>query len=282
MNGEELQARVLIGGQLYRVARDWAPVPDGIGKGFISTLATDSAGCLYVLRRGVNPPVLVHAPDGSFLRGFGDGLVYDAHGIFIDAADRVFVVDRDAHQVICFSTAGEVLFTLGERHMPRWNKPFNHPTDAAIGPDGEIFVADGYSNACIHVFSPEGEHVRSFGSVGHGRGQMMNAHALLVDAEGRVVVADRENDRVQVFDRRGEWLAEYHGMSRPMDVFERADGVLLVSDVVPNVSAFAPNGVRIDRGRASLTGAHGITGDRAGNLYLAEINPNSITLLRPA
>ena len=110
----------------------------------------------------------------------------------------------------------------------------------------------------------------------------MTPHALIIDRRNRVLVADRENNRVQIFDRQGVWLGEYAGFCRPMDLFERADGAILVTDIVPSVNAFSSDGTRIDRGRPSLNGAHGITGDRAGNLYLAEINPNSITLLRPS
>jgi len=92
--------RVEIAGRDYEVVRDWAPTPQGTAKGRISTLAVDSSGRLYVLRRGVDPPVLVHSSEGGLLGSFGHGEVFDAHGIAIDARDRVFVVDRDAHEVI--------------------------------------------------------------------------------------------------------------------------------------------------------------------------------------
>ena len=274
-------ARVVIGGITYTVAHDWAPLPSGIAPGRISTLAVDSQDRLHVLRRGAEPPVLVYAADGRFLRSFGGGLVFDAHGIAIDAEDRVFVVDRDAHQVLCFSAAGEVLATLGQRHRPGWNTPFNHPTDVAVAPDGAILVSDGYGNGNVHVFSPEGALRLTFGAVGRGPGAFMTPHALILDGQGRILVADRENNRVQLFDRSGAWLGEYLGLCRPMDLFERADGAVLVTDMVPSVNAFAPDGQRTGRGRPSLNGAHGITGDSAGSLYLAEIDPNSITRLTP-
>ncbi len=270
-----------IAGQRYEVIRDWAPTPPGMAQGRISTLAVDSLGRLHVLRRGVDPPVLVYSPEGVFLHGFGDGLVFDAHGIAIDARDRVFVVDRDAHEVICFSPAGEVLFRLGDRHQPRWALPFNHPTDAAVAPDGEIYVSDGYGNGRVHAFDPDGRLRRSFGAVGHGPGEFMTPHALIIDRENRVVVVDRENNRVQLFDRDGGFLSELRGLCRPMDVLERDDGILLVTDIVPSVGAFSSDGARVGRGRPSLNGAHGITGDAEGVLYLAEIDPNSITCLRP-
>ena len=273
--------RVEIAGRDYEVVRDWAPTPQGTAKGRISTLAVDSSGRLYVLRRGVDPPVLVHSTEGGLLGSFGHGEVFDAHGISIDARDRVFVVDRDAHEVICFSPRGEVLFRLGARHQPHWAKPFNHPTDVAVAPDGEIYVSDGYGNGRVHVFEPDGALRLSFGAVGNAAGEFMTPHALLIDRQNRVVVADRENNRVQRFDRGGRFLDEMRGLCRPMDVFERDDGMLLVTDLVPSVNAFAEDGARVGRGRPSLQGAHGITGDSSGTLYLAEIEPNSISCLRP-
>jgi len=274
--------RVLVGGSTYAVERDWAPLPAGMRPGRISTLAVDSHANLFVLRRGAEPPVLVHDAQGRFLRSFGEGLIFDAHGIAIDAHDRVFVVDRDAHQVVGFSATGEVLFTLGERHVPRWEAPFNHPTDLAVASDGTIVVSDGYANGRVHVFAPDRTHRLSFGKVGRGPGELMTSHALIIDRKERIVVADREGDRLQLFSMSGDWLGERGGLSRPMDIFERADGALIVPDMVPSVSAFAPDGTLLGRGRPSLNGAHGITGDAAGTLYLAEIEPNSITRLTPA
>ena len=160
------------------------------------------------------------------------------------AWDRVWIADRDAHQIVVFNLEGEVLLRIGDRHVPRWMAPFNHPTRAAVAPDGEIYVADGYGNARIHRFSPEGEWRASFGEVGQGPGEFMTPHSIIVDRQNRLVVCDRENDRVQVFDRDGRWLAEWRGLCRPMDLCERDDGVILVTDQVPSVNAFAPDGER--------------------------------------
>jgi DNA-binding beta-propeller fold protein YncE len=274
------RVHVEIAGRGYEVLRNWAPAPEGAPNGRISTLAVDSEGQLYALRRGVDPPVLIYSPAGAYLRALGEGEVFDAHGIAIDAADRVFVVDRDAHEVICFSKDGDILFRLGTRHRPHWAEPFNHPTDVAVAQDGEIYISDGYGNGRVHAFTPDGALRLSFGAIGHRAGEFMTPHALLIDRQNRVVVVDRENNRIQRFDRDGEFLHEIRGLCRPMDVFERDDGILLATDLVPSVGAFTEDGARAGRGRPSLTGAHGITGDRAGTLYLAEID-NAITCLRP-
>jgi peptidylglycine monooxygenase len=219
-------------------------------------------------------------PDGEIHAAYGEGLIADAHGIYVDPRDRVFLVDRDAHEMIACATDGRVLLRLGERHAPHWEAPFNHPTDAATAADGEIYVSDGYANARVHRFSAHGRLICSWGSVGHGPGEFICPHALWVDTTDRVLVVDRENNRVQVFDREGRWLEEWRGLCRPMDIFVYAEGVAYVTDQVPSLSAFGPDGRLLGRCRPSLNGAHGVFGDSAGNLYLAEIQPSSVTRMQ--
>ena len=91
--------------------------------------------------------MLVVNPDGAFVRSCGRGEIFDSHDLSIDGWDRVWIADRDAHQIVVFNLEGEVLLGIGERHVPRWMAPFNHPTRATVTPDGEIYVADGYGNA---------------------------------------------------------------------------------------------------------------------------------------
>ena len=272
-------ARVVLGGRLYEVERFFGQTA-ALTPAQISQVAVDSRGFVHVLRRGP-PPVAVFALDGAFAFAYGTGDIFDSHGIAIDARDRIFVADRDAHQIIAFSREGERLMSLGSRHAPRWREPFNHPTRAAVAPDGEIFVADGYGNARVHRFAADGAYLGGFGDVGTGAGEFMTPHTVIVDRDDRLLIADRENDRVQVFDRGGRWLAEWRGLCRPMDICQRGDGVILVTDQVPSVTAFAPDGRRIDRGRPSPNGAHGIAVSPDGAIYLAEIAPTSVTKLIP-
>ena len=270
--------RIALAGRRYAVERNFGRLPEKIGPARASQVAVDAKDRVHVLRRGA-VPVAVFAPDGAFLFSYGAGEIFDPHGITIDRHDRVWVADRDAHQILCFSADGDVTSTIGVRHVPQWEKPFNHPTKVAVAPDGEIYVADGYGNARIHRFGPDGSYRASFGAVGHGRGEFMTPHAVLVDKSNRVLVCDRENDRVQLFDRDGAWLGEWRGLCRPMDMAERDDGVILVTDQVPSVTAFTPDHERAGRARPSLNGAHGIAFGANGDIYLAEIEPSSVTKL---
>jgi len=270
--------RVTLAGKLYDVQHHWSHAAVEGVRARVSQVAVDKAARLHVLRRA-DPAVVVLTPDGQFLFGYGGRRIFDPHGITIDHLDRVWIADRDAHQVLCFSSDGALLSSLGERHTPRWRAPFNHPTKVAVSADGEIYVADGYGNGQIHRFDAEGGYLASFGEIGHRHGAFMTPHSLLVDRNDRVLVCDRENDRVQIFGRDGQWLAGWDGLSRPMDIFEQAGGTFLVTDRVPSITSFAANGDRLGRCRPSLNGAHGIAGDCSGNLYLAENEAMSVTRL---
>ncbi len=274
------RGQIALAGRRYSVERDFGRLPAGMAPARVSQVAVDSEAHVHVLRRG-DPPVLVFAPEGAFVRAYGEGVIFDSRGLSIDARDRVWVVDRDAHEVVVFDMSGKAVLKLGVRHGPRRAEPFNHPTRAAVAADGEIYVADGYGNARVHRFSPEGQWIASFGEVGHGPGQFMTPHSVIVDRQDRVLVCDRENDRVQVFDRAGGWLMDWRGLCRPMDLLERDDGAILVSDQVPSLTAFAPNGERLGRARPSLNGSHGVALGPDGAIYLAEIDPSSVTKLNP-
>jgi streptogramin lyase len=270
---------VALAGRRYAIERNWGEQPVQFGRAMLSQIAVDSAGRLHAFRRG-DPPVLVFGSDGAFAYGYGEGRIADSHGIYIDRDDRVFLADRDAHEIIAFTVDGKEVLHLGNRDLPQWELPFNHPTDVAIAADGEIYVSDGYGNARIHRFAPDGRYLGGWGEVGSGQGQFMTPHALWIDGQDRVLVVDRENDRIQLFAREGAWLDDWRGLCRPMDIFVDAAGVTYVTDQVPGLTAFAPDGRRLGRCRPSLNGAHGIFGDAEGNLFLAEIQPNCITRMK--
>ena len=119
----------------------------------------------------------------------------------------------------------------------------------------------------------------SWGNPGAAAGEFTTPHAVWIDAENRVLVADRENNRVQVFDREGTYLTEWHDLYHPMDICGYINGSVLVTDQVPRLSLFSLNGRLIGRCRPALNGAHGAWADRHGNIFLAEMIPSRITKL---
>lgn len=263
---------VCLGERLYRIERPFGRMPAGQSMHEVSQVAVDSSGRVLVFRRA-DPPVLVFSPQGELLKSWGSGRFHDPHGIAVTPDDRVLLVDRDAHVVSIWTVEGKELLRLGTHHRPRHGAPFNHPSDAAVDAAGRIWVADGYANARLHVFDPEGRHLDSFGGPGHGPGEFSTPHGIWIDRAGRVLVADRENGRVQVLDGEGRFLEEWRDLYKPMDIWEDAEGGILVTDQISRLSLFAPDGTLRGRCRAAIIYAHGVWGDADGAIYLAELPP---------
>lgn len=246
----------------------------------VSQVAVDSRDKVYVYQRG-DPPVIVFDPSGDMIESWGSGLVADAHGIFITRDDLVLLVDRDGHQLLGFDVHGNRLWEIGSRQRPQLQAPFNHPADVAIDPtNGEIYVADGYGNSAIHCFDVQRKHLRTWGRPGKGPGEFTTPHGIWVDQFQRILVADRENDRVQLFDPDGGYIDEWTDLYHPMDIFVDAMGSVFVTDQIPRVTMFSSDGVLLGRCKPVGIGGHGLWGDSAGNLYFAEVAPvNQITKL---
>jgi peptidylglycine monooxygenase len=273
---------VALGPARYRVERPWGELPAGAG--FPSDVACAADGTVFVLLRrdaytdGAGPTVIVLAPDGRRIGAWGEA-VTDGHMLTAHPDGRVFVVDRDAHEIIAFDRAGRRLGGLGGRHRP--GEPFNAPCDVAFGPDGTIYVADGYGASVVHRFSAGGTPLGRWGEPGDGPGRFSTPHGIWVLADGRVAVADRENDRVQVFDGEGRWLASWDGHYRAMSVHGAPDGGLYVTDQVPRLTLLDGSGALVGRCRPVLNGAHGMWAAPDGSILLSEINPPRLTRLVP-
>ncbi|HKS62796.1 MAG TPA: hypothetical protein VJT13_13920 [Xanthobacteraceae bacterium] len=272
-----------LGDRRYRVERPWGDLPSDAGR--VSDVTVDSRGHVFVLLRydplvdAPGTPVVELDRDGKRVNAWGADLIADSHMLACTDDDRLYIVDRDAHEVVLCSTAGKRLGGIGARHRPL--EPFNHPTDVAFAPSGDIFVSDGYAAGKVHRFSSDGSHTKSWGSWGRSRGEFINSHAIWVLPDGRVVAVDRENDRLQVFSGDGALLDIWGGFKQPLDIWGDADGNMFVTDLVPSLTLLSPDGATRGRCRPVLNGAHGIWGDGQGNLFLAEPNPSRITKLAP-
>jgi sugar lactone lactonase YvrE len=235
----------------YEVIEGWEQMPDGWSFVEVAGVACDSKDRVYVFNRGEHP-VIVFDKDGKFLDAWGEGVFPNAHGIYIDTDDNLYLADNHDHTVRKCTPDGKVLFTLGESGKPAdtgWHLnqspvdheagPFNGVTNAAVGPKGEIFIADGYGNARVHVFSAEGKLLRSWGTPGTGEGEFNLPHAIAVDSAANVYVADRENSRIQIFDTQGNFKREWAWVGRPDDLFIDAQDTLYIAELgwqtpVPN------------------------------------------------
>jgi len=208
-------------------------------------VATDSRDRLYVFNRGGEWPVMVFDAEGEFLNGWGTGQFVRPHGIWIAADDCVYLTDDQDHTVRKFTVDGDLLLTLGTsgqgsdsgvensdyRTIQRPALPFNLPTNMAVGSSGEMYVSDGYGNCCIHKFSPCSERLLSWGKPGTAAGEFQIPHGIALDGDDRVVVADRENSRLQWFTCNGEFIEEWTDVARPCNIVLDQDGNVFVAEL---------------------------------------------------
>jgi len=179
--------------------------------------------------------------------------------------------------------------------------PFNCCCNVCIAANGDMFVADGYGNARVHHFSADGALLNSWGDVGTGPGQFHLPHGIALDGDENVIVCDRENDRLQFFDRAGNFLYLWTDVLRPTDVAIDKDGLIYVSelwrpmeagqgsfvhgfadhDLPGRVSVFRPDGKVVARWGAdsgdraapgNFIAPHGLALDSKGSLYVAEVS----------
>src|SRR6202795_3891405 len=189
----------------YRVVENWAKLPEGWNLTDVASVAVDSKDRIYVFNRGAHPMVVLDR-DGSFITSWGEGLFNRAHGLHIDGDDNLYCTDDGDHTVRKCSTEGKVLLTIGIPNKPApfmSGEPFHRCTHTALSPKGEIYVSDGYGNACVHKYTPDGKLLKTWGEPGTDPGQFNIVHNIATDADGWVYVADRENHRVQVLAGNG-------------------------------------------------------------------------------
>lgn len=224
---------------------DFARLPDAsYSWPEVAGVAIDAADLVYVFNRGAYPVVVLNR-DGSFLRAFGRGQIVRAHGITIGPDGAVWCVDDLDHTIKVFSPEGQLQRQLGSSGQPsdtgatsidfrtirRSAGPFHYPTNLAFNEAGDYFVADGYGNARIHHFLHSGELVRSWGEPGFEPGQFRVPHGIAVARDGTVLVADRENSRLQLFTPQGELAGVWDDLARPCQVALDGEGNVYVAEL---------------------------------------------------
>jgi DNA-binding beta-propeller fold protein YncE len=272
----------------FEVDPSFPAVLDGRPLGEVVGVTLDGQGHVVIVNRS-EVPVQFYTTDGEFVSAWSYNDFSRVHGVTIGPDGRVYIADDRRHVIRVFSPAGELLLTLGTpgehsdtgvgealpRVVTHAGPPFNLPTNTAVGADGSLFVSDGYGNARVHQFSPEGTLLKSWGEPGSGPGQFNLPHGIAVDRQGRVLVADRENNRIQVFTPDGEYVSEITGLIRPCDLYVDDDGTIYVAELSQShgrVSILSPDGEVLARwkieGEVPKAGGHSVTLDGDGNLYV--------------
>jgi DNA-binding beta-propeller fold protein YncE len=260
------------------------PVPAGTNMGAAASVAFDSKGHLFVLSRGAQPLTEFDA-DGKFIRSFGEGLFTRSHGLRIDAAGNLWATDVGAHVVYKLNPQGQVLLTLGTKGQKgEWNAAthlLNEPNDLAIGPNGDIFIVQGHTPGAmgdprVLKFDKNGTFIKSWGGKGKEPGKFEVAHGIAMDAKGLLWVADRENQRIQIFDADGKFVRElkYAGLPCSLAIGNQYiymvngfAGQLLRLDLQGNVLAATG---KPGNGVGEFGEAHFIAVSPRGEIYVAD------------
>jgi sugar lactone lactonase YvrE len=301
-------------GRVFAEVEDWARLPAGWSFCDVPGIAVGPDDRVYLFTRGNCPrsadhPIIVLESDGTFVRSFGEGSFTFAHAIAFGVDGLLYCVDVAGHLVRVFTPDGELVHTIAGpgaapsdtgyttdfRTILRAAGPFNQPTKMVTAANGDLFASDGYGNARVHRFSPTGELRTSWGEPGDKHGAFNIPHSVLVLPDERVLVCDRENSRIQVFDLDGHYLNEWTDLARPDDVCVDDAGNVYVAELgeraalfpfmprpygqdrVARISVLDLDGKVLMRwgddpsGDIQFVAPHGIAVDSGGNLYIGEV-----------
>ncbi len=299
----------MIAERQYDVVEEWEQLPSGFTHRDCVGVGVDAEDNVYVLTR-YQSRVIVYSQAGAFLRSWGKDLfTARTHGLTVAPDGHVYCVDEGSQCIYVFTGGGDLLGTIGApglasetgydgRNMAsiRGGPPFNRPTNVAVAPGGDIYVSDGYGNCKVHRFTADGKLVQSWGEPGIGPGQFHLPHGICVAGDGRVFVADRESDRVQVFTPDGGFLEQWTDVQRPTNLTFDGEGNLyvaelwwqvgnrsmvhgeIVADQPGRVSVFDRAGRLVARwggpdrcAPGNFVAPHDIGVDSRGDLYVAEV-----------
>lgn len=303
------RTRVVTDVGVYEADAEWAKVPKGWSFREVAGVATDSRSRVYVFSRSEHP-MMVFDREGEFLTSWGEGAFTKPHNVRISPDGFVFCSDLTSHTVRKFTPEGKLLMTLGTANRPsdtgadggnyktvrRAAGPFNGPTDIAFGPSGDIYVSDGYANARVHRFSAGGKLLSSWGAPGDRPGEFCLPHGVLITDGKMLYIMDRENNRVQLFDLKGEFLSQWTDFAGPTGISVDADDTLVLCEfgydpAVPTKYSIPAHGSRIlprvtmrssegellgkiegeDKCAGRFFAPHSLCVDPNGDIYVAEV-----------
>lgn len=293
----------------YELIKDWGKsFPAEWGLNSVPGVYIDSQDRVYIMSRN-KPPIIVCNKDGEILDSWGEGILERPHGMYIDEDNKIYIVDGEVHVAYVFNQEKKVLMTLGQKGkksdtgaiLKDFNTiqqsagPFNYPTHLTKGKDGRLFATDGYGNARVHCFKPDGTLDYSWGQPGTGPGEFMLPHCVVISDDYVLYVADRHNDRIQLFTSDGRYIESWTDVIRPAGLCLK-DGLLYVGeckqtltfdDAPSRISIFSLTGELLSRlenpnsldtidkvsilPRELYRCVHSISVDSEGSIYITEV-----------
>ena len=280
----------------FKVVASWEKLPDGFSWQETAAVIADTNDDIYVFNRG-DHPVIIFDRLGNFKSSWGENLFTRPHGLTLGPDNTVFCADDGDHTIRKCTLDGKVLLTLGNpgKSSPyQSGHPFHRPTDIAFDPaNSDIYVSDGYGNSKVHKFSPDGQLLFSWGEPGTDPGQFNIVHNIATDKEGYVYVADRENHRIQIFDKNGKYQTQWNNLHRPCALYISKDQLVYVGElgsgmsvnrnmpnIGPRITVLNTDGVKLASlgslgfglNPGQFIAPHGISVDSQNDLYLSEVS----------
>lgn len=205
----------------YALVEVWPQLPAGYSFGQPTGIGIDSKQHVFVFHRAGrkwtdpfpeefidrNTILELDAETGTIINEWGANLFIMPHGLTVDKQDNIWVTDVGLHQILKFSHDGKLLMKLGVAKTPGNDSlHFNLPTDVAVADDGSFYVSDGYGNSRVVKFSASGNYLLEWRTKGSKEAEFNIPHGITIDKSEHVYVADRQNNRIQVFDKNGAFL----------------------------------------------------------------------------
>jgi N-acyl-D-amino-acid deacylase len=260
----------------YQLVPKWGELPAGMTWGEVPGMTIDADGRLFAFNRA-EPPIVELDANGKVLKTWGEKMFVWPHGIRVDRNGFLWITDGRARggigpQVFKFTRDGQLLMTLGKTGVSGDGPDtFNSPTDVAVAPNGDIFVADGHVNSRIVKFSADGTFIKAWGRRGEGPGEFNVPHTMFFDSRGRLLVGDRSNRRIQIFDQDGRYLDQWTQFGSPSGIFIAPDDTLYVVDYNDKMRLFVGSATDGSiRHTVDLTLAEGVAVDPKGSIYVGE------------
>jgi DNA-binding beta-propeller fold protein YncE len=290
----------------YRVDTTWGNLPDGWSLGDVAAVGIGARDEVYLFNRGAHPMIVLDR-DGNFLRSWGEGVFKNPHGVHVGPDEHLYCTDDGDHTVRKCTPDGRVVLTIGvpgRAALEMSGLPFCRCTHTALSPEGDIYVADGYGNASVHKYAPDGRLLFSWGNSGTDPGCFNIVHNICCDCDGLVYVADRENHRVQVFNGRGRYEGQWNNLHRPSGLYmdQKPNALCYVGELGPfmalnrdhpglgpRISVLSHDGSLLarfgDNGPGHQVGQflapHGLAVDSHGDLYVGEVANTAWPLIYP-
>ena len=222
-NGKKATEKNSVNQVSYKLVSNWPELSKGYKLSQPTGIGIDKYDHLFVFHRAgrkwttpfpdslisQNTILELDNESGKILHSWGANYFIMPHGLSVDKENNIWVTDVGLHQIFKFSHDGKLLMKLGVAKVPGNDAAhFNLPTDIAVADNGSFYVSDGYGNSRVVKFSSSGKYIKSWGTYGNKPGEFIIPHGITIDHNNTIYVADRQNNRVQLFDTSGNFLKE--------------------------------------------------------------------------